>query len=321
MPEKLRLSLACVRYDRTRAVLEGTLAPEGIDLVTREIVDHDSTWLLPIRYRIFDVAEMPLSNYAVGVDEGRTDLIALPIFLSRSFRHSTLYVNAKAGIRQPGDLEGKRVGIGNYFGSTTLWARALLRDQYRVDLSAIRWVTKNKVPAGKVPASAKLEVIDTTRSMEDLLEAGEIDALVSERPPRAYRRTDQVSRLFENYKDEEIRYYQQTGVFPIRHVLVVKREILEANPWVGQSLYKLFDLAKNEAAPDRMFDGHSRLMLPSLQYAIAETKRIFGADCWPYGLEKNVGTLAAFTRHCREQGYTSRNLTAEDLFAPHIVSV
>jgi 4,5-dihydroxyphthalate decarboxylase len=318
---KLQLSLGCIRYDRTRAVLDGSLAPEGIDLLTREIVDHDSAWLLPIRYRIFDVAEMPLTNYVIGLDEGHTDLIALPIFLSRSFRHSTLYINKKANVRQPRDLEGKRVGIGNYFGSTTLWARGLLSDQYQVDLGAIRWVTRNKVAQDKIPPGAQLEIYEGTQSMEQLLEAGEIDALVSERPPRAFRRTEHIARLFETYKDEEIRSYQETGIFPIRHVLVVKRALLEAHPWIGQSLYKLFELAKKEAAPDRMFDGHSRIMLPSLQYAIAETKRIFGADCWPYGLDRNAATLDALTRYCHDQGYTARHWRAEDLFDPHVIGV
>lgn len=321
MAKKLQLSLGCIRYDRTRAVLDGSLAPEGIALLTREIVDHDSAWLLPIRYRIFDVAEMPLTNYVIGLDEGRTDLIALPVFLSRSFRHSTLYINRNARIRDPGDLEGKRVGIGNYFGSTTLWARGLLHEQYGVDLNAIRWVTRNKVAQDKLPAGTQLECIDGNASMEQLLEAGEIDALVSERPPRAYRQAAHIARLFEEYKDEEIRFYQETKIFPIRHVLVVKRQIHETHPWIGQSLYKLFDLARKEAAPDRMFDGHSRIMLPSLQYAIAETKRIFGADCWPYGLERNGATLDAFTRYCHHQGYTSRHWRAEDLFAPHVMSV
>jgi 4,5-dihydroxyphthalate decarboxylase len=320
MARKLQLSLGCIRYDRTRAVLDGRLAPEGIDLLTREIVDHDSSWLLPIRYRIFDVAEMPLTNYVIGLDEGNTDLIALPVFLSRSFRHSTLYINRNANIRHPRDLEGKRVGIGNYFGSTTLWARGLLGEQYQVDLNAIRWVTKNKVAQDKLPAAARLEILQGAQSMEQLLEAGDIDALVSERPPAAFRQAAHIARLFESYKDEEIRYYQETRIFPIRHVLVVKRAIHEANPWIGQSLYKLFDLAKNEAAPDRMFDGHSRFMLPSLQYAIAETKRIFGPDCWPYGLEKNSATLDAFTRYCHGQGYTARHWRAEDLFAPHVMS-
>ncbi|VCU70897.1 4,5-dihydroxyphthalate decarboxylase [Pigmentiphaga humi] len=291
-----------------------------MELVTKEIVDHDSSWLAPIRYRIFDAAEMPLTNYVIGLDEGRTDLIALPVFLSRAFRHSTLYINGRAGIRAPKDLEGKRVGIGNYFGSTTLWARGLLQDQYQVDLSAIHWVSKNKVPPDRIPASVSLQVFEGNRSMEELLDAGDIDAFISERPPQAYKRAAHVSRLFEKYKNDEIQYYRETKIFPIRHVLVVKRELYERHPWIGQSLYKLFDLAKKEADPDRMFDGHSRFMLPALQYAIAETKRIFGEDCWPYGVEKNRATLDAFTRYCHEQGYTSRRHEVEELFAPHVMS-
>ncbi|MGE4240486.1 hypothetical protein [Ramlibacter sp.] len=318
---KLRLSLACIRYDRTRAVLDGSMTPEGIDLAVREIVDHDSFWLLPIRYRIFDVAEMPLTNYVIGLDQGHTDLIALPVFLSRSFRHSTLYVNRNSNMRAPKDLEGKRVGIGNYFGSTTLWARGLLSDEYGVDLSAVRWVTKSKVAREKLPASVNLQVLEGNESLEQMLEAGEVDAFVSERPPAAFRRTAHVVRLFEDYKNDEIAFYRKTNIFPIRHVLVVKRDIYEKNPWMAQSLYKLFDLAKNEAGLHRMFDGHSRLMLPSLQYAIAETKRIFGDDCWPYGLDKNKATLEALTKHCHDQGYTSRRYTVDELFAPHVLSV
>ncbi len=321
MTKKLQLSLGCIKYDRTRAVLDGNLVPEGIDLVTREIVDHDSFWLIPIRYRIFDVAEMPLTNYVIGLDEGKTDLIALPIFLSRSFRHSTLYINNKANIRNPKDLEGKRVGIGNYFGSTTLWARGLLNDQYQVNLKAIHWVTKNKVPQDKIPDSINLQFLEENQNMEQLLEASEIDAYISERPPQAYKHAAHISRLFEKYKNEEIQCYQKTNIFPIRHVLVVKRGIYEQNPWIGQSLYKLFDSAKKEAGLDRMFDGHSKFMLPSMQYAIAETKRIFGEDYWPYGLEKNSATLTAFTKYCYDQGYTSKHYKVEELFAPHVMSV
>ena len=320
MSKKLQLSLACIRYDRTRALLDGRLEPEGINLTAREIVDHDSYWLLPIRYRIFDVAEMPISNYVIGLEEGYTDLIALPIFLSRSFRHSTLYINRKANIRTPNDLEGKRIGIGNYFGSTTLWARGLLRDHYQVNLDAIQWITKNKVANQKLPSSVNLQVIDGDQSLEQMLETGAIDALVSERAPSGFNQGGNVSRLFENYKSEEIKFFQKTGIFPIRHVLVMKREIYEKNPWIGQSLYKLFDMAKNEASLSRMFDGHARFMLPSLQYAIAETKRIFGDACWPYGLEKNTATLEALTKYCHDQGYTSRRYEVQELFAPHVLS-
>ena len=320
MSKKLQLSLACIRYDRTRALLDGRLEPEGINLTVREIVDHDSYWLLPIRYRIFDVAEMPISNYVIGLEEGYKDLIALPIFLSRSFRHSTLYINRKANIRTPNDLEGKRIGIGNYFGSTTLWARGLLRDHYQVNLAAIQWITKNKVANQKLPSSVNLQVIDGDQSLEQMLETGAIDALVSERAPSSFNQGGNVSRLFENYKGEEIKFFQKTGIFPIRHVLVMKREIYEKNPWIGQSLNKLFEMAKNEASLSRMFDGHSRFMLPSLQYAIAETKRIFGDDCWPYGLEKNTATLEALTKYCHDQGYTSRRYEVQELFAPHVLS-
>lgn len=320
MSNKLQLSLACIRYDRTRALLDGSLEPEGINLTVREIVDHDSYWLLPIRYRIFDVAEMPISNYVIGLEEGYTDLMALPIFLSRSFRHSTLYINRKANIRTPTDLEGKRIGIGNYFGSTTLWARGLLSDYYQVNLAAVQWITKNKVANQKLPSSVNLQVLEGDQSLEQMLETGEIDALVSERAPGGFKQGGNVARLFENYKSEEITFFQKTGIFPIRHVLVMKREIYDKNPWIGQSLYKLFDLAKNEASLNRMFDGHSRLMLPSLQYAIAETKQIFGDACWPYGLEKNTATLEALTKYCHDQGYTSRRYEVQELFASHVFS-
>jgi 4,5-dihydroxyphthalate decarboxylase len=320
LSNKLQLSLACIRYDRTRALLDGVLEPEGINLTVREIVDHDSYWLLPIRYRIFDVAEMPISNYVIGLEEGYTDLIALPIFLSRSFRHSTLYISRKANIRTPNDLEGKRIGIGNYFGSTTLWARGLLSDHYQVNLAAIQWITKNKVANQKLPSSVNLQVLEGDQSLEQMLETGAIDALVSERAPGGFKQGGNVARLFGNYKSEEITFFQKTGIFPIRHVLVMKREIYDKNPWIGQSLYKLFDLAKNEASLNRMFDGHSRLMLPSLQYAIAETKRIFGDACWPYGLEKNKATLEALTKYCHDQGYTSRRYKVQELFASHVLS-
>ena len=321
MSQKLHLSLACIKYDRTRAVFDGSLAPEGIDLLVREIVDHDSYWLLPIRYRIFDVAEMPLTNYLIGLDQGHTDLIALPVFLSRSFRHSTFYINRKSRINTPKDLEGKRVGIGNYFGSTTLWARGLLSDNYLVDLNAVKWVTKNKVAQDMLPVSVNLEILEGSKSLEEMLETGEIDAYISERPPLAFRRVEHISRLFDTYKHAEIDYFQKTNIFPIRHVLVVKREIYEKHPWVGQSLYKLFDIAKKEAGLNRMFDGHSKFMLPSLQYAIEETRRIFGEDCWPYGIAKNIATLEAVTKYSYEQGYTSKHYKVQELFDPNVISV
>lgn len=321
MAHQLDLSLACIRYDRTRGVLDGSLTAEGIHLRVREIVDHDSYWLLPMRYRIFDVAEMPLSNYIIGLDEGRKDLVALPVFLSRSFRHSTLYVNRRRDIASPEHLNGKRVGIGNYFGSTTLWVRGLLSEHYQVDLNSIDWYTRTRVAPDKLPAGVNLQVLGEGQDLEYMLEAGEIDAYVSERPPQAFGRSAHIGRLFENYKHEEIECYQASKVFPIRHVLVLKRDLCERHPWVAQSLYKLFDRAKNEAGLNRMFDGHSRLMLPSLQHAIAETRRIFGEDCWPYGLERNMPTLEAALRYCHEQGYTARRHRVSDLFASHVMSV
>ena len=320
MINTLQLSLACVRYDRTRAILSGDLRPEGVELSVREIVDHDSNWLLPMRYRIFDVAEMPITNYLIGLDQGHADLVAIPVFLSRSFRHSTLYINRDSGISTPKDLEGKRVGIGNYFGSTTLWARGLLAEQYKVHLDAIIWVTKNTVDRTKLPSSVRLEQVGQGKDFSEMLESGEIDALISERPPRCFNPSLHVARLFPRYKTEEIEFYRNTNIFPIRHVLVIKRSIYEANPWVAQSLYKMFDLAKNATGIRHMFDGHSKLMLPSLQYAIAETRKVFGDDCWPYGIERNKNTLEALTRYCHEQGYTSRRFGVQEIFVSNIAS-
>jgi 4,5-dihydroxyphthalate decarboxylase len=276
------------------------------------------------RFREFDVAEMSLSSYTVSLHSEARPFIAIPVFPSRFFRHSSIYINRNAGIRAPKDLIGKRVGNPEYQMTAPVWIRGILSDHYGVPVDSVNYLIGGEEEPNRIekikltlPANIKVEPIGPDKTLSQMLRDGEIDAFYTARKPSTFDSApDRVGRLFENFVEVERQYFRTTGIFPIMHTVVIRREIYEQNRWVAQSLNKAFIEAQRLTYQDLKETAALKAMLPWAHAHIEETRRDMGDDYWSYGFEKNREVLDTFLRYHHEQGLSKRRLTPEDLFAP-----
>ena len=320
---RLRLSLACWNYDRTRALMDGSVQPDGIELTYLDL-PVEETFFRMIRHREFDVAEMSLSSYAVSLFREPRPFVAIPVFPSRFFRHSCIYVNANAGIREPRDLVGKRVGTPEYQMTAPVWIRGILADHYGVPVDSVTYFTGGEEEPGRVekqkldlPARIRVQPIAASQTLARMLAEGEIDALHTARMPSTFRTGQgRVRRLFEDYKAVEQQYFRDTGIFPIMHTVVIRREVYEQNRWVAQALFKAFVEAQRRTYDDLDVTAALKSMLPWLTAHVEEARALMGDDYWSYGFARNRATLATFLRYHHEQGLSPRLLPPEELFAP-----
>ena len=320
---KLKLSFGCWNYDRTRALMDGRVQADGIDLNYLNM-PVEETFFRMLRHKEFEVAEMSLSSYTVSLFSEARPFIAIPIFPSRFFRHSCIYVNAASGIREPKDLIGKRAGNPEYQMTAPAWIRGILQDEYQVPVDSVTYFTGGEEEPGRpeklkldLPPNIKVERIGADQTLSSMLASGEIDALYTARMPSSYLSSGgKVKRLFESYVGVEKAYYRKTKIFPIMHTVVIRRDVYEQNRWVAQSLYKAFCQAQAETYKDLYETAALKAMLPWLTAHVEEARAEMGDDFWPYGLEKNHATLDTFLRYSFEQGLSKRKLNPEDLFAP-----
>ena len=320
---KLSLSFACWNYDRIRALMDGTVQVEGIDLNCLSL-PVEETFFRMARHREFDLAEMSLSSYCVSMHRPERPFVALPIYPSRFFRHACIFINAQSGIKAPKDLIGKRIASPEYQMTAPVWIRGILAVHYGVPVDAQPYLFGGEEEVGRVekltlalPPNIRVSPIGPTQTLSQMLYEGEIDALYTARTPSSFLRGDgKVRRLFENYVEVERAYFRQTGIFPIMHVVVMRREVYEANRWIAQSLTKAFVAAQRLAYQDLQETAALKTMLPWLSAHVEDAKREFGDDWWAYGLEKNLKVLETFTRYHHEQGLSPRKLNPSELFAP-----
>jgi 4,5-dihydroxyphthalate decarboxylase len=320
---KLKLSLACWNYDRTRALMEGSVQPDGIDLNYLNL-PVEETFFRMIRHREFDVAEMSLSSYTVSMFREPRPFVAIPIFPSRFFRHSCIFINADSGIRIPKDLIGKRVGTPEFQMTAPVWIRGILSDQYAVPVESVTYCTGGEEEPGRtekqkldLPTSMRIHPIGETQTLAQMLVDGDIDALHTARMPSTFlTRPDKVRRLFPDYEQVEQQYFRDTGIFPIMHTVVIRREVYEENRWVAQALYKAFVEAQRHTYEDLYVTAALKTMLPWLTAHVEQTRAMMGEDYWPYGFELNRETLSTFLRYHHECGLSPRLLDAQELFAP-----
>jgi len=320
---KLRITLGCWNYDRTRALAEGRIQPDGIDLnfISMPV---EETFFRMLRYREFEAAEMSLSSYTVSLFSKDRPFIAIPVFPSRFFRHSCIYVNTASGIREPRDLVGRRVGNPEYQMTAPAWIRGILSDEYGVPVNSVTYFTGGEEEPGRpekikldLPPDIRVERIGERQTLSAMLAEGEIDALYTARTPSSYvTGGGKVKRLFENYVEVEKEYFRRTKMFPIMHTVVVRREVYEEYPWVAQSLTKAFCAAQQETYRDLEETAALKTMLPWAMAHLEEARRELGEDFWPYGFEKNRDNLATFLRYSFEQGLSKQLLQPEQLFAP-----
>jgi 4,5-dihydroxyphthalate decarboxylase len=316
----LKLKFACGEYDRTIPFRTGDVKPDGIDLEYTPQAP-ELTFLEQLKDRRYDVSEMSMSAYTQLRVKGRDDFIALPVFPSRVFRHSGLYVRTDSDIRHPHQLRGKRVGVGYYQMSGAVWARGALMDDYGVQPEEMTWVsgTDQKAAAGADQVHQLADMVAGTKrskpTLEVMLEAGEIDALLSVHTPRAMARNEGTVRyLFENCREVEEDYFRRTGIFPMMHTIVIKREVYDRDPWVAQSLFDAFSEAKRRAMENIYETNALSVVAPFIIHEIERTRALMGMDYWPFGIEPNRKAITTFYRHLREQKIIDREPVLGDLF-------
>lgn len=320
---RLRLSLACWDYDRTRALQDGSVTPDGIDLTYLNL-PVEETFFRMLRYREFDAAELSLSSYAVSLMRDDPAFIALPVFPSRFFRHSCIFVSTRSGIKEPKDLVGKRIGVPEFQMTAPVWIRGILQDEYGIDPSSVSYFTGGEEEPGRseklkldLPPRFKVTPIPSDKTLSQMLADGEIDALHTARAPSTfYSQPDDVKRLFANATELERAYFARTRIFPIMHVVALRREVYEANRWIAQSLYKAFVESQRKIYEGLNITAALKTMLPFQIDQVEQVRREMGDDWWPYGLERNHAVLDTFLRYHHEQGLSKRRLTPEELFAP-----
>ena len=320
---KLRVTLACWNYDRTRALADGSVKADGIDLNYLDL-PVEETFFRMLRYKEFDAAEMSLSSYTVSMNREDKPFIAIPIYPSRFFRHSSIYVSTRSGIREPKDLIGKRIATPEYQMTAPVWIRGILADEYGVAPSSVEYYTGGEEEPGReeklkldLPPSIKIRPIGPTKILSQMIADGEVDAMHTARAPSTfYSRPNDVKRLFENYAEVERAYFRKTRIFPIMHVIALRRDFYEANPWVARSLYKAFVEAQRRTYQSLGETAALLTMLPWLIAHVDDAKREMGPDWWSYGFNENRHVLDTFLRYHHEQGLSKRRLQAEELFAP-----
>lgn len=319
---RIRLSFGCWDYDRTRAIADGRVVADGIDLVTLSM-PVEETFFRMLRYREFDVAEMSLSSYLVSLNTAAKPFVALPVFMSRFFRHSCIYINVDSGIREPKDLVGKTIGNPEYQMTAPAWIRGILADEYDVPVDSVIYRTGGEEEPNRseklkldLPSNIIVEPIGPGQTLAKMLQDGEIDALYTARKPSTYTNGNgPVTRLFPDYVSVERDYFRRTGIFPIMHVVAIRREVYEEHPWIAMSLYKAFVEAQKITYADLRETAALKAMLPWLNAHVEEAVREMGPDYWPYGLEKNRTTLETFLRYHHEQGLSKRRIGIDEMFA------
>ncbi|HET8597923.1 MAG TPA: ABC transporter substrate-binding protein [Castellaniella sp.] len=319
---KLNLSIAMGDYDRNRPLYDGEVRIDGVD-PTFMLLSPEEMFFRAFRYQDFDVSEVSFSSYLVKTAEGDCPYIALPVFLSRAFRHTSIYVR-KDRIRTPEDLRGKRIGVPEYQLTAIVWARALLQDDYGVLPSDVQWVRGGIDQPGRIekisldlPPGVDLSDAPADTTISDMLDRGEIDGFIAPRAPSgAARRNPDVGWLFGDPTAVAKDYYRRTGIFPIMHLLGLRKTLADRHPWLAAALVKAFGQSK-AAALHRLSDtSATKITLPFVEEQLKAARETLGEDFWSYGVAANLKTLEAFTRHHFQQGLSKRQVPVEALFHP-----
>jgi 4,5-dihydroxyphthalate decarboxylase len=318
---KLGLSIAVGDYDRVRPLVSGEVVIDGVDPVYL-LLEPEEVFFRAFRHQEFDVCELSLSSFTVRASRGDNPYVGVPVFTSRAFRHTAITVR-KDRIRSPLDLAGKRVGLPEWQLTACVWARALIED-YGVDLRDIRWVRGGIEEAGRVekidlklPEGIRLEDAPPDRSLSQMLEDGDLDAIVAPRVPSCQARgAPNIGWLFDDTRAEAEAWYRRTGIFPIMHLLGVRRALVEQHPWLPATLLKAFTRAKDIAVARLADAASAKATLPFVEDQVAAARQLMGEDYWAYGVAPNRHVIEAFLGHHHRQGLSSGALKAEDLFHP-----
>lgn len=318
---QLNLSVAVGPYDRTRALIDRTVQIDGVD-PTFMTLSPEEIFFRALRHAEFDICELSLSSFTVKTAQGGGPYVGVPCFLSRAFRHNAIWVRTDR-IKKPADLKGKKVGLPEYQLTANVWARAILEDDFGVKPSDIQWVRGGIADADRpekikitLPTDVHLEDAPPGKSISALLAEGAIDGFIAPRPPALPRNTPNVGWLFSDPVAAAQDNFKRTGVFPIMHLVGVRRTIVEQHPWLPAAVFKAFSEAKNAGLELLADPSASKVTLPFMEERVAEARATMGDDFWSYGLHANRKTLEVFLKHHHAQGLSSRLVTPEELFHP-----
>ena len=311
---KIQLTLACGDYEITRPLIDGTVAPDGVDLTVLTDLDSTPRHGRFLRNREFDVAELSASSFLLANEVG-LPIVAIPVFPHRRFRHEFVFINTKKGIRGPKDLIGKTIGVKSFQATAIVWMRGILEQEYGVPHKSINWVAELDEDVEFVPpADLRISRVPDDKTLEDMLVDGELDACLHTDLIEPYMDGNpNVARLFDDYKAEEVAFYKKTGIFPIMHVVGIRKDVAERYPWLPIELYKAFDRAK-AAGMKRMFNPRVA-PLAWWRHAMEEQEKLLGPDPWEYGLtDRNRKILETLTHYSHSHGMLKKRPALEDLF-------
>ena len=319
------ITIACGNYDRTRAIQDGRVKVEGC-AVTYLPLYPEEIFFRSFRYQEFDVSELSFSSYIRTVAAGTSAYVGLPAFVSRIFRHSGIYIRTDAGIRSPTDLRGKRIGVPEYQITAVVWMRGMMQHEHAVLPTEIHWRSGGQEEPGrgertplKPIKGLDLQPIGPEQTLVGMLRNGELDALFTARAPSSFVKGEpHIARLFPNTREAEKAYYKKTGMFPIMHLVGIRKTLVERYPWLPTSVYKAFSEAKALAMLDLRDVNALMVTLPWLEAETAETMAIMGSDFWKYGIHPNMREIEALSGYAYEQGLIERKVGIEDLFHPSL---
>jgi 4,5-dihydroxyphthalate decarboxylase len=324
MSERLPLTLAVTDYDHVRDLASGAVSVEGVALNVLHLPVEEIFFRFT-RFREWEVSELSLAKYSSLRAAGDDSLVAIPVFTSRSFRHSAIFIRADGPVDDPAALAGKRIGVPEWTVTATVYARGLLHHEYGVELSGVQWVQAGTNEPGrtegvavKLPGGVSVEAMPDA-TLNELLIAGEIDALIAPHLPRGFEDSSgAIVRLFSDHRAVEEAYFAKRGVFPIMHVVALRADVHERHPWVAMNLLSAFEEAKRRSVARALDVNAPRLPVPWAAANALHAQELMGEDFWPYGIEPNRPTLEAFLHFAFEQGVCERELTVEELFVPEV---
>jgi len=320
---KLTLSIAMGDYDRTRPIHDGRVQIDGVDPVTM-LLSPEEMFFRVFRHEAFDVSEMSFSSYCVKLGRGEAAYVAIPVFLSRAFRHTSVYIRTDRGIDSPADLKGRRIGIAEYQLSANVWVRGILEDDFGVRPSDVTWVRGGMDTPGRpekiaisLPANVRMEAAPEGETLNAMLARGDIDGFIGPRWPRCFAEGHpNVGRLFADSIGAAEEWHARTGIFPIMHLLGLRRSLAEAHPWLPGALLKAFSAAKRMAQDLLADTSATKVTMPFVEDNLARARHLLGSDPWSYGLKGNEAALESFLDHHYRQGLSPRRLSVSELFHP-----
>jgi 4,5-dihydroxyphthalate decarboxylase len=320
---KLNLSIAIGEYDRNRPLIDGAVRIDGVDPVFMTL-SPEEIFFRAFRSVEFDICELSLSSFTVRTALGQCPYVGIPAFVSKAFRHTSIYVRTDR-IKEPADLRGKKVGVPEYQLTANVWARAILFDDFGVSPADIHWIRGGIEEPGRpekiavrLPPGVRLDDAPEGATISALLEKGEIDGFIAPRPPSLERGHPDVGWLFRDPVAAGKEWYRRTGIFPIMHLIGIRRTLAEAHPWLPVAAFKAFEESKAAALAALSDTSATKVTLPFVEETLKSVRELMGHDFWAYGVEPNRKTLEAFLHHHHSQGLSPRLMKVEEMFHPSV---